>query len=301
MPELPEIDAYVAAAEHHVSGQVLEAVRLASPFLLRTVEPPMDAAVGRRLVGAERIGKRVALVFEGELAFVIHLMIAGRLRWTPLQDGKPRPALKGKAALLALDFEGGTLVMTEQGSKRRASLHVTGTAEERGAHDPGGIEPLTCTFEAFRDRLVPSGHTLKRALTSPRILSGVGNAWSDEILFRARMSPSTRAATLDEEQARQLFDATRAILTEAKERAETRARAAFPDRVTAFQPEMAVHGRYGEPCVVCGAPIQRVTRAAGHDFHYCAACQNGGKILADRALSRLLKDSWPKRLEDLEG
>jgi len=294
VPELPEIDGYVAGVEAHVAGQRLEGVRLASPFLLRTVEPPLEAAVGRTLLGARRVGKRVALRFEGSLFLVIHPMVAGRLRWKP--SGAKLPVRGG---LLALDLEEGALTLTEAGSKRRAWLRVVEGEEAVRALDPGGLEVLGSTPEAFGERLVEGGHTLKRALTTPRLFSGIGNAWSDEILFRARLSPMQRAGSLDAEERGRLHAAAVEVLAEARGRHVERARTAFPDKVTAFQPEMAVHGRYREPCVECGAPIQRITRGSGHDFHYCAACQNGGRILADRSLSRLLKDDFPRRIEEL--
>lgn len=295
MPELPETDAYVAGLEAHVAGRALEAYRLSSPFLLRTVEPSLDDAIGRRLVAARRLGKRIDMGFEGDLHLVLHPMIAGRLRWK-----KAGAALPGKAGLLALDFEGGSLVLTEQGSKKRASLHVIQGDAEAASHDPGGLELLEATPAQFRQLLAGAKHTVKRLLTSPRLVSGVGNAWSDEILWEARMSPATRASSLDEDAADRLLDAARSVLTTARARLVERARQSFPDKVTAFQPEMAVHGRFKEPCPRCEAPIQRITRARGHDFHYCAACQTGGKILADGSLSRLMKDDWPRTLEELE-
>lgn len=294
MPELPEIDAYVAGLEEHVRGQRLGSLRLASPFLLRTVEPRPDDAVGLELTTARRVGKRVVLRFGTDLFFVIHPMIAGRLRWKKAGAGLP-----GKAGLLALDFERGTLLLTEAGSKKRASLRVVRGEEAVRELDPGGLEVLDATRAQFAERLVDGGHTLKRALTTPRLFSGIGNAWSDEILFRARLSPLVRAERLTGEEVERLWDAARGVLGEARERATARARDAFPDKVTAFQPEMDVHGRYGEPCRVCGAPIQRITRAGGHDFHYCARCQTDGKVLADRVLSRLLKDDFPRRIEEL--
>lgn len=294
MPELPEIEGYLEGLRTHCVGQRLEAVRLASPFLLRTVEPPLDAAIGDTLVGVQRIGKRVVLEWSGGTSWVLHLMIAGRLRLRT-QGAK----LPGKAGLLAIDLTEGTLVLTEQGSKRRASLHVVGSAADLADHDPGGVEPLEVDAATLAAALADPPRTLKRALCDPHQVSGVGNGWSDEILFVARLSPFLRTADLSEERATTLWKATREVLGAARERHVAAARVAFPDRVTAFQPEMNVHGRFGEPCRVCGAPIQRVTRASS-DFHYCAGCQTGGKLLADRALSRLLKDDWPRTLEDLE-
>lgn len=294
MPELPEVDAYVAGVEAHVAGQRLQAVRLASPFLLRTVEPPLDAAVGRVLTAARRVGKRVALEFEGALFLVIHPMVAGRLRWRPA--GAKLPSRSG---LLALDLERGSLTLTEAGSKRRAWLRVIDGEAALAELDPGGLEVLDASVAGFAARLVDGGHTLKRALTTPRLFSGIGNAWSDEILFRAGLSPMRRAASLDGDEQARLHGAAVEVLREARARLVDRARERFPDKVTAFQPEMAVHGRYREPCPVCSAPIQRITRSSGHDFHYCAGCQNDGRILADRSLSRLLKDDFPRRIEDL--
>jgi len=294
VPELPEVEGYVAGLEAHVVGQTLEAVRLASPFLLRTVEPPLDAAIGRPLRGARRIGKRIALEFAEGLFLVVHPMIAGRLRWRKRGAGLP-----GKAGLLALDFEGGSLLLTEQGSKKRASLHIVQGERALREHDPGGVEILEAGVADFAQRLVQGRHTVKRALSTPKLFSGVGNAWSDEILWAAQTSPIQRATALDESGVARVHGAARDILTAARDRHVAAARAVFPDRVTAFQPEMAVHGRFGDPCPRCEAPIQRITRASGHDFHYCARCQTGGKVLADRSLSRLLKDDWPRRIEDL--
>ncbi len=294
MPELPEIDAYVEGLKAHVQPQRLKGIRLKSPFLLRSVEPPMDAALEQELTGAERLGKRVVLRFGEKLYFVIHLMVAGRLRWK-----KPGAALPGKAGLLALDFEGGSLILTEQGSKRRASLFVVESRASLLEHDPGGLDPMTCSQGEFDDRLRNCGHTVKRALCTPRVFSGIGNAWSDEILWTAQMSPMVRCSSFKDEDCERLLGAVRSVLSEARTRHVTRAREAFPDKVTAFQPEMVVHGRFKEPCVRCEAPIQRITRASGHDFHYCARCQTGGKVLSDRSLSRLLKDDWPKRIEEL--
>ncbi|MEL6430033.1 MAG: DNA-formamidopyrimidine glycosylase family protein [Planctomycetota bacterium] len=294
MPEQPEIEGYVAGLEAHVRGRRLDGIRLVSPFLLRTVEPAPDEAIGLELTGASRVGKRVVLRFGQDLFFVVHPMVAGRLRWK-----KPGAGLPGKSGLLALDFEGGSLTLTEAGSKKRASLRVVRGGAAVRELDPGGLVPADIDEEAFRERLVSGGHTLKRALTTPKLFSGIGNAWSDEILFRARLSPVTRAGSLDAEEVSRLFAAVREVLAEATARHVGRARESFPDKVTAFQPEMDVHGRYGEPCRVCEAPIQRITRSSGHDFHYCARCQTGGRILADRALSRLLKDDFPKRIEEL--
>ncbi len=293
MPELPEIDAYVDGLAAHVAPQSLLGIRLQSPFLLRTVEPAIESAVGQPLVSAERVGKRIAMGFGEELYFVLHLMVAGRLRWK-----RAGAALPGKAGLLALDFEEGSLILTEQGSKRRASLFVVEGREALLAHDPGGVEPMTCTQEGFNERVRHCGHTVKRALCTPRVLSGIGNAWSDEILWAAKMSPMRRCSSLNDEELTALLSSVRSVLSETRDRLTARARKSFPDKVTAFQPEMVVHGRFKEPCTRCEAPIQRITRASGHDFHYCARCQTDGKVLSDRSLSRLLKDDWPKRIEE---
>lgn len=286
MPELPEIEGYIAGLEAHVVGGTLTGVRLASPFFLRSVAPPLEAFTGLRLVGAERLGKRVVLRFPNDLALVIHPMVAGRLRWKP-----PAAKLPGRAALAAFDFDRGTLVMTEQGTQKRASL--TAVRGSTAHLDPGGIDPLAADLAAFTAALRAAPHTLKRALCDPAQFSGIGNAWSDEVLFEARLSPFLRATELEGERLDALFAATRAVLGAARDRHVAAARRVFPDVVTAFQPEMAVHGRFQEPCRRCGARIQRICRASGHDFHYCPTCQTGGKVLADRALSRLMKDSWP--------
>lgn len=294
MPELPEVDAYIAGLETHVEGQRLQGTRLASPFLLRTVDPSLEAAHGARLTGAERLGKRIVLAFEDDLFFVVHPMVAGRLRWK-----KAGASLAGKSGLLAFDFERGSLILTEQGSKKRASLHIVRGRPAVAALDPGGLEILQCSLAEFAERLVVGRHTLKRALTTPQLFSGVGNAWSDEILWTAQLSPVTRAVSLKADAVERLFTSAATVLEAARARSVERARMSFPDKVTAFQPEMAVHGRFNEPCPRCSAPIQRITRASGHDFHYCARCQTGGRVLADRSLSRLLKDDWPKRIEEL--
>lgn len=286
MPELPEVEGYVAGLEAHVVGGTLEAVRLFSPFFLRTVAPALGEFEGLALAGASRLGKRVVLRFPEGLALVVHPMVAGRLRWKA-RGAKP----PGKAGLAALDFDRGTLLVTEQGSRKRAALFAV-----RGslAHlDPGGVEPLEVDRDGFAAALRAAPHTLKRALCDPTRFSGIGNAWSDEILWRAGLSPFLRAQALDEARVAALCAATREVLEEARARHVAAARVAFPDKVTAFQPEMAVHGRFKEPCRKCGALVQRVARASGHDFHYCPGCQTGGKVLADRALSKLLKDAWP--------
>jgi len=296
MPELPDVAAYTESLAAKLSGAQLNRIRVLNPFVLRTAVPPIASAEGRRVIGIERLGKRVVIGLDGELFLVIHLMIAGRLRW--LAAGAKPP---GKIALAAFEFEGGTLVLTEAGSKRRASLHLVAGRAALEAMDPGGIDVLNCDLPAFAQRLTSENHTLKRALTNPRLFSGIGNAYSDEILHRARLSPVALTRALDASATERLFDATRAVLLEWTERlrAEAAAHGGWPDKVTAFHPAMAVHGRFGEPCPVCGAPVQRIVHA-DNETNYCARCQTGGKLLADRALSRLLKASWPKHIDDIE-
>ena len=265
-----------------------------NPFVLRSAVPPIASAEGRRVTGLERLGKRVVIALDGDLFLVIHLMIAGRLQW--LAAGV-KPA---KSALLALEFDAGTLVLTEAGTQRRASLHLLAGREALAAADPGGVEPLAADIASFAERLKAENHTLKRALTNPRLFSGIGNAYSDEILHRARLSPVTLTRALDDAALQRLHAATREVLLEWTERLRGEATKAggWPKKVTAFHPEMAVHGRYGQPCPVCGAPVQRIVHA-DNETNYCARCQTGGKLLADRALSRLLKASWPKTIDDL--
>jgi formamidopyrimidine-DNA glycosylase len=295
MPELPDITAYLAALEPRILGRTLERVRLASPFLLRTVDPPLSEAEGRSVTGLRRIGKRIAIGVEGELWLVLHLMIAGRLHWRPRQA-----KLAGRQALLALDFPGGTLVLTEAGSKRRASLHVVRGQAALDAMDPGGIEISSSSLEAFQTALCAENRTLKRALTDPRLIGGVGNAYSDEILHAARLSPVALTHKLSGEEWARLYAATRETLEAWTARLSAEAAKKFPEGVTAFRPEMAVHGRFGQPCPRCGAKVQRI-RYADNETNYCAACQTGGKVLADRSLSRLLGKDWPRTLEELEA
>jgi formamidopyrimidine-DNA glycosylase len=298
VPELPDIALYLSALEPRVVGRVLRRVRLFSPFLLRSVEPPLARVENRRVVGLSRLGKRVVLELDGALYLVIHLMIAGRFRYLEPAAAEPRPG--GKLALAAFDFEHATLLLTEAGSKRRASLHVVGGRENLAAHDPGGIDPLTATLEELRAVLTRENHTLKRALTDPRALSGIGNAYSDEILHRAGLSPLKWTSRLEPDELARLHAATRAVLREWIDRLSSQAAGAFPTKVTAFRPEMAVHGRYRQPCPVCGAPVQRIVHA-DNEANYCARCQTGGKVLADRSLSKLLKDDWPRTLEEWEA
>lgn len=295
MPELPDIAAYIAALEPRILGQTLEHIRLASPFLLRTVDPPYQSAEGKTVRALRRIGKRIAIGVEGNLWLVLHLMIAGRLHWRPTQA-----KLAGRNALLAFDFPKGTLVLTEAGSKRRASLHVVRGEEGLYALDPGGIEIFATDLDGFRAALTAENRTLKRALTDPRLVSGVGNAYSDEILHAAQLSPLTLTHKLTAEEWERLFAATRETLSVWTNRLLSEAGKKFPEGVTAFRPEMAVHGRFGQPCPRCGTKVQRI-RYADNETNYCAACQTGGKVLADRSLSRLLGADWPRTLDELEA
>jgi formamidopyrimidine-DNA glycosylase len=294
MPELPDVTVYIEALAARILGERLERVRLASPFVLRTVAPPLAALNGRRVVGLRRLGKRIVIALEGDLFVVIHLMIAGRLHWRPA-GGK----LGGKRAVAAFDFSAGTLVMTEAGTKRRAALHVVADEAALAEHDPGGLEVLEADRGAFREALVAESHTLKRALTDPHILAGIGNAYADEILHRARLNPVRLTRQLTENEIERLFDATRTTLRDWIERLRRQAAGAFPEGVTAFREGMAVHGRYGQPCPECGAPVQRIVYAE-NETNYCARCQTAGKLLADRSLSRLLRQDWPRTLAEME-
>lgn len=295
MPELPDISVYISALEARVSGRTLTNVRLANPFLLRTFEPPLESVFGRRVVSLRRIGKRIAIGFEGDVWLVLHLMIAGRLHWH--ESGAKIPPKRG---LAAFDFENGTLTLTEAGSKRRAALYVV--AGEAGLEklDPGGLDVMTASFDAFEKSLTLRNHTLKRALTDPHLFSGIGNAYSDEILHRARLSPVALTQKLSSDEVNRLFAAVRETLADWTERLRAEYGDKFPEDVTAFRKDMAVHGRFGEPCPDCGAPVQRI-RYADNETNYCARCQTGGKILADRSLSRLLKNDWPRSIDELEG
>jgi formamidopyrimidine-DNA glycosylase len=295
MPELPDVTVYVEALERHVVGQVLERARLASVSLLRSVEPPLAAAEGRRVRSAARLGKRIVLSLEGDLHLVLHLMIAGRLRWK--KRGVAIPAKRGHAAF---DFARGSLLLTEASPRKRATLHLVRGAAALAAHDPGGLEVLDADLAAFRDALLRESHTLKRSLTDPTLFSGIGNAYSDEILHRARLSPMKLSVRLAEAEVAALFEATRAVLREWTERLRAEVGEGFPDKVTAFRDGMAVHGRYREPCPACGAPVQRIVHGES-EFNYCARCQTGGRLLADRALSRLLREDWPRTLEEMEA
>jgi formamidopyrimidine-DNA glycosylase len=294
MPELPDILLYLTALRPRIVNRTVTRVRLVSPFLLRSIDPPLSAAEGRQVVALSRLGKRVVFELEGDIFLVFHLMIAGRFKWKP-----PAAKIPGKIGLLAIDFEHGTLLLTEAGTQRRASLHVVAGRAALSAHDPGGIDVLAADLPSFAEALQRENHTLKRALTDPHILSGIGNAYSDEILHAARLSPFKQTRSLSDVEIRRLHDAVTSTLTMWIERLEQDAGDEFPEKVTAFRPEMAVHGRYGHPCPDCGSPVQRVVYAA-NEANYCATCQTGGKLLADRSLSRLLKDDWPRTLEELE-
>jgi formamidopyrimidine-DNA glycosylase len=295
MPELPDITAYIVALEARIIGQPIEKMRLASPFLLRTVEPPLSQVEGRVVRELRRIGKRIAIGVEGELWLVLHLMIAGRLHWRA-----SAAKLSGRQNLAAFDFPNGSLVLTEAGSKRRASLHVVAGQDGLDSVDPGGIEIFETDLSGFRAALTVENRTLKRALTDPRLISGVGNAYSDEILHAAQLSPVALTQKLSDTQWEKLFDATRKTLKMWMDRFCAEAKESFPEKVTAFREDMAVHGRFGKPCPRCGDPIQRI-RYADNETNYCARCQTGGKLLADRSLSRLLRSDWPRSLEELEA
>ena len=295
MPELPDISAYLAALESRVVGQPLQQIRLASPFLLRTVLTPMKDAEGRTVRELRRIGKRIALGLDGDLWLVLHLMIAGRLHWRP-----PGAKLSGRQNLAAFDFPNGSLVLTEAGSKRRAALHLISGEANLASLDAGGIDVFTTDLDTFRTVLTAENHTLKRALTDPRLLSGIGNAYSDEILHAAQLSPITLTNKLTSAEWQRLFDATRTTLQLWITRLGEEASHNFPEKVTAFRKDMAVHGRYGSPCPRCGDKVLRI-RYADKETNYCARCQTGGKVLADRSLSRLLGSDWPRTLEELEA
>jgi formamidopyrimidine-DNA glycosylase len=295
MPELPDISAYIKALEARILGARLERVRIASVFLLRTVDPPPRAAEGRTVTAIRRIGKRIAIGVDGDIWLVLHLMIAGRLHW------KPKGAkIGGRQNLAAFDFSTDTLTLTEAGSKRRASLYVIRGKEGLEGIDPGGVEVFETDLAGFRASLGAENRTLKRALTDPRLISGVGNAYSDEILHAARLSPVTLTSRLTDADWERLFATTRETLTAWMERLGKEAEAEFPEGVTAFRPEMAVHGQFGKPCPRCGSPVQRI-RYADNETNYCAECQTGGKVLADRSLSRLLGSDWPRTLDELEA
>ena len=295
MPELPDVELYRSALIPRVVGQPIERVRVGNPFVVRTYDPPIDALAGRTVRGVRRLGKRLIFELDGELFLVLHLMIAGRLRWR-----ERGAAIPGKVGLFALDFPAGTLLLTEQGSKRRASLHLARGAAALAEHDRGGLEVLDTDLAGFAARLRADNHTLKRALTDPHIFSGIGNAYSDEILHAARLSPMKQTATLGDAEIERLFHATREVLQAWIARLQEEAGDEFPEKVTAFRPQMAVHGRFGQACPVCGEPVQRIVYAT-NEANYCARCQTEGRLLSDRALSRLLGRDWPKTLEEMEA
>ena len=294
MPELPDVTVYIEALDARIGRARLEGVRLASPFVLRSVDPPLADAGGRDVIGISRLGKRIVIALAGDLFLVLHLMIAGRLHW---KNPGARPP--GKIGLAAFDFSTGTLTMTEAGTKRRASIHLLRGADALNELDRGGLEVFDADLSSFRAALVSESHTLKRALTDPGILSGIGNAYSDEILHRARLSPVRMTRQLTEEESARLFEAAKATLADWIERLRRDAGGEFPEGVTAFRPDMAVHGRYGRPCPDCGAPVQRIVHAE-NETNYCARCQTAGRLLADRALSRLLHQDWPRTLDEME-
>jgi formamidopyrimidine-DNA glycosylase len=293
VPELPDLTVYLEHLDVRIQGRILQRVRIANPFLLRTAVPPVSSAEGKAVTGLRRIGKRIVIALDGELFLVIHLMIAGRLRWS---DEPGRKTLRN--ALAFFDFAHGTLVFTEAGTKRRASLHVVQGETALAAMDPGGIEVIDASLAAFATQLKCENHTLKRALTDPHLFGGIGNAYSDEILHRAKLSPVSLTQSLTEPEVATLFEATKATLAEWTKRLRADAGDAFPEKVTAFRDEMAAHGKYGKPCPTCGSPIQRIVYAE-NETNYCARCQTKGRVLADRALSRLLKKSWPRSIDGL--
>ena len=294
MPELPDVVVYIEALEARILSQTLEGLRIASPFVLRSVDPPPSALIGKRVRSIRRLGKQIVLVFDEEHFLVIHLMIAGRLQWR-----EPHARLAGKIGLAAFEFASGTLILTEAGSKKRASLHVVRGEQALAAFDRRALEVLECSLDDFDSVLRRENHTLKRSLTDPRLFSGIGNAFSDEILHHAKLSPLKQTSRLSTQEVRQLWESTRSVLSEWTGRLRSQTGEDFPSKVTAFRPEMAVHGRYGKPCPRCGAPVQRIVYAE-NECNYCAPCQTEGRLLADRAMSRLLKEDWPRSLEEME-
>lgn len=294
MPELPDVTVYIEALTERVLNQPIQKIRIGSPFVLRSFEPPTSEAEGKKVLALRRLGKRIVFELQDELFIVVHLMIAGRFHW------KPRGAkIARKYGQAAFDFPDGTLLLTEAGTKKRASIYLVRGEAALSEHDPGGLEVLEATLEAFREVLTRENHTLKRSLTDPHLFSGIGNAYSDEILHRAKLSPIRLTQPMTQEEIERLFHAVRASLAEWVERLRRERGSGFPEKVTAFRPDMAVHGKYRKPCPVCGAPVQRIVHAE-NETNYCAKCQTGGKLLADRSLSRLLKDDWPRTLEELE-
>jgi formamidopyrimidine-DNA glycosylase len=293
LPELPDITVYIEALEARVLGKTLRQIRVRGPFLVRTFDPTIDSLAGQKVTAIRRLGKRIAFQFETGAWLVLHLMIAGRLHWK-----SPGASITGKSSLAAFDFDDGTLLLTEAGSKHRASIYVLASEAELSNHERGGLEILDCTLDAFSERLTAKNHTLKRALPDPTIFSGIGNAYSDEILHRARISPLKQTRSMNAEEIARLHAAVKTVMQEWIGRLRDEAGGEFPEGVTAFRPEMAVHGKYGKPCPDCGSPVQRI-RYADRETNYCARCQCEGRLLADRSLSRLLKDDWPKNLDEL--
>jgi formamidopyrimidine-DNA glycosylase len=294
VPEFPDLTLYLEAIDRELVGKPLERLRIASPFLLRTHDPQISLLEGKRLIATERLAKRLVLAFEDDLFLAVHLMIAGRLRLKPKGEQVSR-----KVGLAAFDFSDATLMLTEASPKKRAAMHLFRGRDALGKLDPGGLEPFSMTLAEFAERLRSENHTLKRSLTDPHLFAAIGNAYSDEILHRAQLSPVQLTAKLDEAQIARLFTATREVLTDWTERLRKKARGRFPDKVTAFHEDMAVHGKYGQPCPICGTSVQRIRRAE-NEVNYCPTCQTGGKLLADRSLSRLLHEDWPETLEELE-
>jgi formamidopyrimidine-DNA glycosylase len=295
MPELPDLTVYLDFLQSHIVGQTLEHVRVSSPFVLRTADPPLKAADNKRVLGLRRSGKRLIFELEDDLFLVIHLMIAGRFRWKD-----KGAAITGKIGLAAFDFSNGTLLLTEASQKKRASIHLLRGEAALAEYDRGGLEPLDATLDQFRARLLAGNHTVKRALTDPDLFSGIGNAYSDEILHRAKISPVKLTHSMDQGEVDRLFASTREVLLEWIQRLRDEAKGGFPEKVTAFRKDMAVHGKYNQPCPVCGTPVQRIVHAE-NESNYCPTCQTGGRLLADRALSRLLKQDWPRSIEELEA
>ena len=294
MPELPDVVVYIDALSARLKGQTIERIRLGNPFVIRTIEPGPGELAGRRIRTFSRLGKRIVFAFDDDLFLIVHLMIAGRFRWR-----EPGAAIPGKIGLAAFDFPNGTLLLTEAGSKRQASIHIVRGEASLAAHDPQGLEVLTADEPTFAARLQQENHTLKRALTDPHIFSGIGNAYSDEILHAARLSPMKLTSALTDSEVSRLYHATREVLTTWIQRLSAESADQFPEKVTAFRKDMAVHGRYGQPCPVCGSPVQRIVYAR-NEANYCSRCQTEGRLLSDRALSRLLKDDWPRTLDELE-
>ncbi len=299
MPEYPDITIYLEHLRELLTGRRLERIRLRSPFLLRSVDPPIREAEAKQVRGFRRIGKRIVFELEDGLYLVLHLMIAGRLRWQARAAKPGKAASLGKIGLASFEFDNGSLVLTEASTKKRAALHLVRGEAGLAAHDPGGLEVLDADLAAFRDALARENHTLKRSLTDPHLFSGIGNAYSDEILHRARLSPVKLSTKLDDDEVRRLYEATRDTLVDWADRLRRESAGRFPEKVTAFRQGMAVHGRHRQPCPDCGSPVQRIAYAE-NETNYCARCQTGGKLLADRSLSRLMKDDWPRTLEDLE-